>query len=289
MTPYILGGFDLQETSEEMVERILKMLEQFLISNQTLKLDETFKVYVKVYSIDHMNFKKTLPKRMQPKRTKAFYKKHYGARIKPVKKFNYFWALDVPDSFPSEPIKNVFKNKCLISATIMGLTQNEYFKSERKDTRFLYLQNINSVCNKKKNHAGNLLLKEIENLLTNTGLPQHGPYELQSTTEILSKIYKCQFFIFDGIDNSNQLKYMFPPIYDDSLVPIYLFEPLENPNHVVFIRNLNSYFKGNVKICFACKKTFLTYNHKHFCKEKKSCFSCRRFFSSNITYLHEKL
>ncbi len=81
MTPYILGGFDLQETSEEMVERILKMLEQFLISNQTLKLDETFKVYVKVYSIDHMNFKKTLPKRIQPKRTKAFYRQiHVRAR-----------------------------------------------------------------------------------------------------------------------------------------------------------------------------------------------------------------
>jgi len=272
-----------------MIERILKMLDQFLLSNQTLKLNETFKVYLKVLSINHMNFKKTMNQRIYPKRTKTFYKKHYGARVRPTKKYNFFWALDVPDSFPSEPIQNVFKNKCLISATILGLLQNEYYKSERTDTRFLHLQNINSVCRRKKNHAGNLLVKEIDDLLLKTNLPKQGPYELESFTETMHNIYKCQFFIFSGIDNSNQLKYMFPPVYDDSLKPIFLYEPNENPNHIVFIRNLNSYFKGNVKICFACKKTFLTYNYKHFCKEKKSCFSCRRFFSSNATYLHEKL
>jgi hypothetical protein len=272
-----------------MVERLLKMLDQFLISNQSLKLDKTFKVYLKVLSIDHINFKKTVKGRMHQKRTRAFYRKHYGARVKPCKNYNYFWALDVPDSYPSEPNKNIFKNKCLISATILGLLQHAYYKSNRTDTRFLHLQNINSICNKKKNHAGNLLRNEIDQLIYKTNLPTNGPYDLVDTVKILKDTYKCQFFIFDGIDNSNKLKYMYPSIYDDALIPIYLYEPNENPNHVVFIRNLNSYFRGNVKICFGCKKIFTTYNYKHFCKEKKSCFSCRRFFASTSTYLHEKL
>jgi hypothetical protein len=146
----ISGGFDLQETSQEMVERLLKMLDQFLISNQTLKLDETFRVYLKVLSIEHINFRKSIRGRIHKKRTRAFYRKHYGARTKPSKKYNFFWALDVPDSYPNEPTKNIFKNKCLISATILGLLQNEYYKSNRTDTRFLHLQNINSICNKKK-------------------------------------------------------------------------------------------------------------------------------------------
>jgi hypothetical protein len=133
------------------------------------------------------------------------------------------------------------------------------------------------------------LRSEIDNLLTETKLPLNGPYELENTVKVLNLTYKCQFFIFNGIDNSNKLKFMYPSIYDDNLIPIYLYEPHESPNHVVFIRNLNSYFKANVKICFACAKTFLTYNYKHFCKEKKSCFSCRRFFASENTYLHEKL
>ncbi len=265
------------------------MLEQFLISNQTLKLDDTFKVYLKVLSIDHMNYKKRTTGRLHKKRTNKFYKKHYGARIKPVKKYNYFWALDVPDSFPNEPKKNCFKNKCFILATILGLLQNKYYESEREDKRYLQLQYLNSVCAKKKNLAGKLLLKEFNELIVKTNIPNDGPYELEKTAFVLNKEYKCQFYIFDGIDNTNKLKYLYPPIFDDSLIPIYLYEPHDNKNHIVFIRNLNSYFKANLKICFACKKTFLTYNHKHFCKEKKSCFSCRRFFSSSSTYSHEKL
>jgi len=264
------------------------MLEQFLISNQTLKLDETFKVYLKVLSIDHMNFRNTSARRTHTKRTTAFYKKHYGARVRPQKRFNYFWALDVPD-FSNEPMKSILKNKCFISATILGLLQNAFYKSERNDTRFLHLQRLNSTCLKKKNYAGNLLVKEINDLLSTTNLPKNGPYELEKTAEILHNSFNCQFFIFDGLDNSNKLKFIYPPIYDDSLIPIYLYEPHENPNHVVFIQNLNSYFKANLKICFACKKTFVTQNYKHFCKEKKSCFSCRRFFSSSTTYVHEKL
>jgi hypothetical protein len=289
MISFFSGGFDLQETSSEMVQRVLKMLEQFLISNQTLKLDESFKVYLKILSIEHMKFKNRMNGRVHKKRTKKFYKKHYGARIKAVKNYNYFWALDIPDSFPNEPRKCIFKNKCLILATILGLLQNIYYKSERQDTRFLQLQYLNSVCRKKKNLAGNLLLKEFNELILRTNIPEEGPHELEKTVLILHNVYNCQFYIFDGIDNTNKLKYLYPPVFDDSLIPIYLYEPHDNPNHVVFIRNISSYFRGNLKICFACKKSFLTYNHKHFCKEKQSCFSCRRFFSSPSTYEHEKL
>jgi len=272
-----------------MVDRILKMLNQFLISNQTLKLNETFKVYLKVLSLEHMKHKAITKARNHPKRTTKFYKKHYGARIKATKKYNFFWALDVPDSYPNEPIKDVFKNKCFLTATILGLLQNEFYKSKRNDTRFLYIQNINSTSKKKKTHAGNLLYKELTEILQKTKLPLNGPYELESTSKVLSEHYKCQFFIFDGVDNSNKITFMYPDIYDDTLIPIYLYQPLDAPNHVVFIRHLNSYFKSNVKICFACKKIFLTYNYKHLCKKSKCCFSCRRFFLSEKTYVHERL
>ena len=119
------GGFDLQEDSSAIVQRILKMLEQFLISNQTLKLNETFKVYLKILSIEHMNYKKVMMK----KKSKRIQKKHYGARIRPNKKYNYFWALDVPDSYPNEPSNDIFKDKCLLTCTILSLLQNQFYKS----------------------------------------------------------------------------------------------------------------------------------------------------------------
>ena len=269
-----------------MVERILKMLEQFLISNQTLKLNETFKVYLKVLSIEHMKYKKNIK---ESKKSKKIRRKHFGARIHATKKYNYFWALDVPDSYPNEPSKNIFKDKCLLTSTILALLQNQFYKSNRTDKRFLHVQNINSTSMTKQNHAGNILLKELKELFQKTKLLENGPYILESTVKTLSKIYGCQFFIFDGLDNSNKIIFQFPDKYDDTLIPIYLYQPNDSRNHLVFIRHLNSYFKANVKVCFPCKQIFLTYNYKHLCSQKKSCFSCRRFFCEKETYLHEKL
>ena len=285
------GGFDIQENGSEIVERVLKMLEQFLISNQTLKLDNTFKVFLKVLSISHIKYNKTNKRRTHRKRTKEFYKrrKTVGSRKKPIKKFNYFWALDVPDSFTNEPYPNVFKEKCLITATVLGLLQNSYFESNRKDLRFLYAQNINSVNVVKQNQAGKIILTELNKIVSNVELNPDGPYDLEETTKKLSEFYKCQFFIFDGMHNSNKLLYMYPENYEDSLQPIYLYRPHEAKNHLVFIRNYHSYCRANVKICFGCKKTFLTYNYRHLCPKKKCCFSCRRFFLSPNTYIHEKL
>lgn len=63
---YVLkGGFDLQnsEAAAEITDRILSMLTQFLLSNQSLKLNETFKVFIKILSIDHMEHRKQYPPR----------------------------------------------------------------------------------------------------------------------------------------------------------------------------------------------------------------------------------
>ena len=285
------GGFNIQEDSTQMVDRVLTMLEQFLVSNQTLRLDQTFKVYLKVLSLKHMVHKQTVKGKQNKKRTPEFYKnkKHYGARRKATKLYNFFWALDVPNSLQKDPLSNVFENKCLLTATILGLLQNNYFKSERVDKRFLYAQEINSVNWTKQNRAGKVLLEEMKKLHALTKLKDIGPYELQETTRLLHQFYNCQFFIFDGIHNSNKLVYMYPEEYDDSLIPIYLFQPNDNPNHVVFIRNLNSYFKANLRVCFGCKKTFSTYNYRHLCPKRKCCFSCRRFFQNTNTFVHEKL
>ena len=279
------GGFDLQEDSSAIVQRILKMLEQFLISNQTLKLNETFKVYLKILSIEHMNYKKVMMK----KKSKRIQKKHYGARIRPNKKYNYFWALDVPDSYPNEPSNDIFKDKCLLTCTILALLQNQFYKSNRCDKKFLHVQNINSTSISKKNHAGNILLRELTELYKKTNLNKNGPYRLDNTVKVLTKVFNCQFFIFDGLDNSNKIIFQYPEKYDDTLIPIYLFQPNDSKNHLVFIRHLNSYIKANVKVCFPCKRIFQTYNYNHLCPQKKSCFSCRRFFCSEQTYLHERL
>jgi len=280
------GGFDLQEEVNEMIERVLQMLQQFLISNNSLRLNDTFKVYVNVLSVDHMKFKKGQKKKKNPrKKFKRNSNYKIGANSEQNSK-NAYWLLNVPDGYTLKP--DVFKNKCLITATILAHLQNLFYKSNRKDRRFIYAQNINSKIEPKKLHACKLLLNELNLVIANTSISSEGPYELENTTKILSQYFKCQFFIFDSIDNSNKLNFMYPENYDDSLEPIYLFQPLNEPNHVIFIRHLNSYFKANLKICFYCKKSFRSYRYHHFCVKIKGCFACHRAFARKTTFLHEK-
>jgi len=109
------------------------------------------------------------------------------------------------------------------------------------------------------------------------------------TIKILSKIYKCQFFIFDGVSNSSGLSLMYPKNYNPELKPIYLYQPLANPDHIVFIQNINSYYKANLFVCFGCLRKFKNKINNHMCKFRKTCFACRRFFESNVTYSHMQL
>ena len=119
----------------------------------------------------------------------------------------------------------------------------------------------------------------------------NGPYELHQTAKILSETFHCQIFVFDGISDSKKISYMFPSIYNDELIPIYLFEPLECPSHYVFICHVNSYFRSNNKVCFGCHRTFKGSSMpiQHLCPKRATCFSCRRFFQSANTYTHSNL
>jgi len=126
------AGFHLQDnSSSEMIDQILNMLQRFLISdnNINLEINDTFKVYVHVLSVDHVEYKRRHPRAKQ----KNIRKKHYGAQNS-KNSLNYIWAIDVPKGYDNNI--NVFENKCLLMSIILGHLQNEYYKSERTDKRF---------------------------------------------------------------------------------------------------------------------------------------------------------
>ena len=287
------GGFNLHgDGALEMVERILSMLSQYLMSNQSLEINNSFRIYLKILSIDHMLLK-TRETRQHKKRTKAFFqskKKTFGA--KPTKtKFNFMWALDIPNSFHGEETENCFKNKCLLLCAVLGILQHEFF--ENKNKKFSLIEKSINSANKIKQHkAGILLNSEIEKVLKICNLPNKGPYDLDSTCSILSTIFKCQFIIFNAVTNGSNLLYKYPNIYDDSLKPIYMYQPNSTENHLIYIKKLSSFYNRNFRICFCCKKLFKARTSRapwHLCPSKHSCFSCRRFYQSNTTYIHGNL
>ena len=279
------AGFHLQDnSSSEIIDEILNMLQRFLISdnNINLEINDTFKVFIHVLSVDHVEFKKRHPRAKQ-KNTR---KKHYGAP-KSKNSLNCMWAIDVPNGYDNNV--NVFQNKCLLMCIILGHLQNEFYKTRRSDKRFFYAKKINANSKSDRVYAGNILKAELNFVISQLNLDENQPLILEDICKKMSEFYKCQIFLFDGIENSSKLKYTYPAELQDHLEPIYLYEPFENEHHVIFITNLSSYFKANKKVCFQCKKTFKDSRYLHRCIRKLTCFACRRRFKNPLTYSHESL
>ena len=272
---YFSGGYDLADAgaASDMTDRLLSMLMEYLTSNQNLELNKTFKIYLKVLSVAHM-------KQLKKKGRRPIGKLHVGAGAKnPI----HYWSLSPPTAH------NIFIDKCLIICTIFSLLQHSYFESCQADRRYLKILHSNSRVSALRNAAYKLIENELNALFSITGLKAMGPYELQVTIKLLSKHYKCQFFIFDGVANSSKLCFMYPPEYNDTLKPIFLFKPSSTSDHVIFIRHINSYFKSNYYICFPCKKKFKYPKRMHLCPKRPTCFICRRLFMSAETYIHQDL
>jgi hypothetical protein len=250
----------LQDSPKEVVDNILDMLYRFLISenNIDLEINDSFTVYIHVLSIDHMEFRKRNPVRKQTNK-----RKKYGIRRnKALEKNMFYWAIESPNGFGSFP--NIFKNKCLLVSIILGHFQNEYFRTNKIDKRYIYAQNIYSKVKTKQIHAGNTIQKEVLNLTKTLSLSS-GPYEIQNLAEKLCDFYHCQLFIFSGLGDKITLKEKYPSQLDNQLEPIYLYEPSNEKNHINFIRCLSSFFKSNGRICFYCKRYFKDSSVIHRC------------------------
>jgi len=228
-----------------------------------------------------MKYKEQNPRKKQKNSRK---KKHYGVRPKSKQPndFNNFWSIDIPPNFDQ------FKNKCLFLSVIFGNLQNCYFENSR-DKRFLYAQNIRSSNKLNYSYAQKILEKELNKLLIDLNLENTNEYVFEEIAPLLSNYFKSQIFIFTGNGIATKILEMYPKEYDDSLKPIFLYQPLNTPNHLIFIRHIISFFRANCTICFACKKKFKTVNYKHDCLRKKTCYCCKRFISSSNTYLNKTI
>lgn len=282
ITPFLSGGFDIQEEPGGVVDRLLAMLNTFLISNQDLRLNETFKVYINVLSIDHMTYKKNNPRLRKTRNNK---RKHYGSKSLPKNNlYQNYWSIDVPKSFPNK--EGIFENACLLLCLILANLQHCSHENQN-DLRFKYAQYITSKVPIKLKKAIEVLSTELGQVTRNLNIDCSSPLDFQEWAPILSNYFKCQIIIFSGCEGTSKIKFMYPSEYDDSLKPCYLYEPFEEPNHVIFIRHLKAFFRKNITICIACKKTFKSTYYKHLCQKIPTCFSCRRFFLSTTTYTNK--
>ena len=270
------SAFNLNEDFSVPTANLLGKLNQYLVSNNNLRLDESFILYVNILSLTHVE--------ASIKKKKKF---TFGAPKINDDSIKKYWCIDLncdlQKKFPQ------LKNKCFLISCIFANLQFNYFASEKKDLRFTYAQNILSTYLTKKIHAINLILKELSLVMKNLKLEDSDfseTLDFDKWKTIFSDYFRCQIIIFSGKENSSKLLCMYPETYDSSLRQFYFYVPVINENHITFIRHLNSYFKANGQFCLVCKKSFKTHNYIHACKEKDLFdFACRRYFQTKDTLI----
>ena len=253
------GGYELSNESENLVDKLMQMLSNFLISNENITVNNEFNIYVDVYSKKHTDFKR-----------KNIYK---GRKL--LEGGKNFWAIDIQqDSHPSD---NYLNDKCLLASIVLGHFQNNFFES--KDNRFQFASNINSTIQRKRIHAYNTIKAQVLLLVDYLNDENIFDYHnLDKVAPMVHKVLDCQIFVFSGFDY--KIQYMYPKLFDESLRPIYLFNSNDSLEHIVFIKNLKCFFNSSkVKSCFFCKNAFKTINTDHQCEKRPTCRACKRHFS----------
>jgi len=278
------GAIELhKEPLNDIANYTLSMFNRFLQSNAELRLEDSFKIYFKVLSLEHVN-----------------YQNHRRGPLAVLGcKNNKFipGTLEFSNGFCDQP--NVFENMCLLTSVILGKEKINATKTKH----FLKFNLLLALCdgftkpsyanNSKKRRgkkdpitelrrkkAGLFMLKEINFLIKKYNLPETGPYNAFEVCPLLSEYFKCQIHIIEGMQTKDAAILSFPSQFTDSLPQIVLFK-IDN-DHVTFISNLKMFFRHfNKRICFGCFKTFSP-RYRHVCK-KTICFACRRPFASEYT------
>ena len=274
------GSYVLQSiTTASMVESVLNMFERFVNSDSTIDIfDNSFQCYFKVLSMDHVNYSKH--------RRKAIPQTNYSSSHVGCRTGRYYAVnseeglLDLPDSFPDNPI--AFVNKCLFTSFFFGYYQSRKFDPNINDPTYdelLYLTDRKKSKRRLKNEAGVKLLNLIDKCAHKLNISPCGPHDYREILPKLAIEYQCQIHVIIGSQEKNSNVESFPNQYDDSLAQIFLLRT--SKNHVVFINNLRAFFRHNREICLVCHKTF-GHHYRHKCV-RETCNKCLLFFATEKT------
>ncbi len=280
------GGFDLSENSDQLVNKLMQILYNFMLSSQDLAVNEGFKIFVDVYSKDHQRSTKK----------KVIYKGRIGRMDNEL---GSYWSIDLRQSLIDK--HKFLKDKCLLIAVIFGHLQNCYFESNYKDQKFVNAQRITNSCVYKQNMALNILKQEydcLEKELEKRNCDFNS--DLEILAPILHDLYQCQLVVFSA--RNYRIHYMFPKNFDETLRPIFLFDTNQSLSsdkhnvtsssihHIIFIRHLVAFFRATkTKSCFYCKSVFKKIAAYHRCLARQTCFACKRYAVQRHRNPHQML
>ena len=256
------GNFDIRTPADAIAGTMLEMLENFLLSNQDLELNNSFKVQFKVLSVAH-----------------------YGHNIQNVpnfvphivgssKKTTYPNYVTIPPEYCYYHKSGCFAKLCFLVSFVIGWIKIESEELEKFSTFLEFRKSLFHRYEKHRKSAHQKIHTYIEQLYQN-GLERGKERNLNYLIPFLSEKYNIQFHLFDEITDFS-LKQSFPDIISYEMRQMFLC--YFGNNHITLVNNLNQLFAKNKNFyCFSCQKYFTRkVGHRHLCKKHKSCFACGR-------------
>ena len=275
------GNYNVRTNPEIVTERVLGMLYNFLTSNMSLRLNQSFRFNIKVLSLRHAR------ERVQ----RGGFRPHLlnGTNFTIKKKKYYFY---LPKGF--EEYEEVFSKNCLLLSIIFGNYLNSSLEIGQKSfNQFKYFSDINSKKLSKQKRIGICLLKEVERIcLDNEITNLLGPHSLEEIAPKLTNYFGCQLIVFNNL-LIEKIAYLYPPKFDETKKPIYLFQEISaNGNsHVYLINKIKSFQRFNFKICLYCEKAYKGKDHifhLHKCQKRITCENCHRYKANEKTYINHE-
>lgn len=266
---------------DTMVKQFMSDFYHYINSNADVKLDSTFECYFHVVS------SKTLSKPGH-RRTAIPIRSLVGSRDPDCKTILKGSLINLPPGSPKNPY--CFTNTCLL-VTVVFMIIKKFKKELYSDVRNLIL--VKSK-NSTKNVAADILLDEMKLVCTKTKLNFNGPHELRPTLKILSDHYRANLIVISSLEGFKPEILSYPENFDESMPRLYFALQLNDgqPNHVLAIDNLSTYFKSHKRaICFKCQNFYyLTWGigtNRHKCHHPEACRKCFGFSYNNSTVKDE--
>jgi hypothetical protein len=281
------------ETPEQLGSMLSKILNSYLQSNASLKMNGSFKIYIVVYSPEHSDILKAKKIRnggviihgggdaiIQP----------IGAKL-PIKRRCF---KDIPRGFDSQ--ENAFDGLCSIVAIIISYymtVTKEANQSQSVIEKGTKISNLWDRTKCKRIAAGKLILIESQKLQATYKELEGRHHYLHVVCPILAEHFKSQIHVFTSLDPQH-CDVSFPSPWNSSMRPLYIFQDInvdgteDQFGHIFVIPKIDSYFRVYQVYCFACKKSLGGTQYKHKCGQlgRKLCISCELFLPLKNMYVN---
>jgi len=263
-------------TVSEMVKTFMATFHRFVNSNNEMKLDDTFEIYLHLSS--GLVNKPTNRKTAIPVRSLVGSRNDEKIILKGG-------LLDLPEGSPSNP--NCFTNSCLLVALaylIMQQLKPNFYEQVKYFT-------LKKASVKQKNQAANLLMSEIENVCKVKNVPFKGPHDILSTIKAFSEMFDVQIICILSMVGTKPDFICWPTTFDGTKKRVYLYQKSNLPvSHILAVKSLSTFFNTLGRgICFFCNNFYFTnfgslFNSRHKCRSTNCCQTCFSPWAAKDTF-----